>query len=164
MKRYRKLICLISMALATTSPGGAQHAEASFRPTIPETWIDEEMASLEVPLANPAGSPKHVSADYYYRIPVRTIYRPYTWYAPGQEPAGYLESLKPREPEILLGVDSNGRKHTPPLNTKEDWIRAGQIVFEAPLGFAPFPDVTGNRMLFEKGRPPVSHGAIPFIP
>jgi hypothetical protein len=34
-----------------------------FHRTIPKTWDDEEMASLEVPLANPVGSPKHVSAD-----------------------------------------------------------------------------------------------------
>jgi hypothetical protein len=30
---------------------------------------------LEIPLADPVGSPKHVSADYYYRIPVAPIYK-----------------------------------------------------------------------------------------
>jgi hypothetical protein len=38
---------------------------------------DQAMATLEVPLADPIGSPKHVSADYYYRIPVRPIYKQY---------------------------------------------------------------------------------------
>jgi hypothetical protein len=49
----------------------------AFSPTIPKTWDDQAMATLEVPLANPIGSPKHVAADYYYRIPVRPIYRSY---------------------------------------------------------------------------------------
>jgi hypothetical protein len=31
------------------------------------------IAELELPLADPVGSPKRVSADYYYRIPVRPI-------------------------------------------------------------------------------------------
>jgi hypothetical protein len=56
-------------------------------PAIPKTWDDAEMPALEVPLANPIGSPKHVSADYYYRIPVRPIYKSYPVYAPGHEPA-----------------------------------------------------------------------------
>ena len=46
-----------------------------FKPDIPRTWEDGAIASLEVPLANPIGSPKHVSADYYYQIPVRPIYK-----------------------------------------------------------------------------------------
>jgi hypothetical protein len=45
--------------------------------TIPKTWDDAAMADLEVPLANPIGSPKQISADYYYRIPVRPIYKQY---------------------------------------------------------------------------------------
>ena len=52
------------------------------------------MATLEVPLADPVGSPKQVSADYYYRIPVRPIYKEYPIYAPGHEPPGYLDWLK----------------------------------------------------------------------
>ena len=37
---------------------------------IPKTWDDAAMATLELPLAYPAGSPKHVSSESYYRIPV----------------------------------------------------------------------------------------------
>jgi hypothetical protein len=48
---------------------------AQGRPTIPRTWDDQEIARHEVPLADPTGSPKHVSSDYYYRIPVRPIYK-----------------------------------------------------------------------------------------
>jgi hypothetical protein len=96
----------------------AQEPNAAFHPTIPKTWVDVEIASLELPLANPVGSPKHVSADYYYKIPVRPIYKQYRVYAPGQGPAGYIEWLRQQEPEIVWGEDKDGRKHAPPLKTK----------------------------------------------
>jgi hypothetical protein len=81
-----------------------------------------------VPLADSIGSPKHVSADYYYRIPVRPIYKSYPVYAPGQEPSGYMDWLKQQEPVILW--DDNA--HRPALKTKADWIKAGEIAFDAP--------------------------------
>jgi hypothetical protein len=92
----------------------AVDASSAFSPAIPKTWDDAAMATLEVPLADPVGSPKHVSADYYYRIPVRPIYRSYPVYAPGHEPPGYVEWLKQQGPEIIWGEDKNGHKHVPP--------------------------------------------------
>ena len=92
---------------------GAMQA-ADFAPHIPKTWDDAEMANHEVPLAYPAGSPKHVSADYYYRIPVRSIYKSYKVYAPGREPAGYIEWLKHQEALIIW--DDKG--HAPPLKRR----------------------------------------------
>ena len=79
-------------------------AEPEFRmpkPAIPKTWEDGEIASLELPLAEPGFSPKHVSADYYYRIPVRPIFKSYPIYHPNQEPPGYFEKLRREEPEVL---------------------------------------------------------------
>src|SRR5689334_24697098 len=67
------------------------------KPSIPKTWNDAEMTELEVPLANPIGSPKHVSAEYYYKIPVRPIFKTYPIYAPGHEPPGYMERLRSEE-------------------------------------------------------------------
>ncbi len=58
----------------------------------PKTWDDAALASLEVPLANPAASPKHVSAAYC---------------------------------------------HAPPLATQADCIKAGEMVFDASVGFDP---------------------------
>ena len=77
-------------------------APAAFNPVVPKTWDDAAIAALEVPLADPIGSPKHVSSAYYYKIPVRQIYKQYPVYAPGREPAGYMEWLKKQEPVILL--------------------------------------------------------------
>ena len=65
---------------------GSATAEKSggYSPAIPKTWEDQAMAAFEVPLANPASPRRHVTADYYYRIPVRPIYKSYPVYAPGK--------------------------------------------------------------------------------
>lgn len=111
----------------------AQKAKPNWKPDIPKTWVDTEMAELEVPLADAASSPKHVSADYYYHMPVRQIYKSYPVYAPGKEPPGYLDWLKRQEPEIVFDAAK--------LKTEADWIKAGEVVFDAPLGPDP---VTAN--------------------
>ena len=97
---------------------------------IPRTWDQAALESLEVPLPNPAFSPRAVPVDYYYRIPVRPIYRGHPVYAPGREPAGYLASLQQREPELLWD-DAAGVR--PRLDTEADWIKAGEIVFDAAI-------------------------------
>jgi mono/diheme cytochrome c family protein len=98
---------------------------------VPKMWDDAAMATMEVPLAEASASPKFPPADYYYRIPVRPIYKSYPAYAPGHEPAGYLDWLKQQEPVIIW--DDVG--HAPPLKTEADWIKAGEIVFDAPILF-----------------------------
>src|SRR5262249_53527712 len=65
-------------------------------PQVPMAWDEKELADLEVPLARADFTVKHVSAAYYYGLPVRDIYQSYPIYDPrsGAEPKGYLESLK----------------------------------------------------------------------
>jgi hypothetical protein len=122
------------------------------------------MATLEVPLANPIGSPKHVSADYYYRIPVRPIYKSYPIYAPGHEPPGYMEWLKQQEPVLIW--DDIG--HIPTLQTEADWIKAGELVFNAPIAYHESDGVTAladvrNPDWYRRVRPPVdANGRMPF--
>jgi hypothetical protein len=111
------------------SAGARDQANPTFKSVIPKTWDDAAMATLEVPLADPIGSPKHVSADYYYRIPVRPIYKQYPVYAPGHEPLGYMDWLKQQEPVIVW--DDAG--HRPALRTEADWVKAGEIVFDAAI-------------------------------
>ena len=83
------------------------------------------MADVELPLADPMATPKHITADYYYRIPVRPIYKSYPVYALGREPQGYQEWLNQQEPQTVFDPSE--------LKTEEDWIRAGEIVFDAPI-------------------------------
>ncbi|MBL8187344.1 MAG: hypothetical protein JNK38_05025, partial [Acidobacteria bacterium] len=124
-----KFYCLAFLLLGGFALFGhqshAQKPQQTWRPNIPRTWVDAEMAAVEVPLADPTGSPKHISAEYYYQIPVRNIYKTYPIYAPGKEPPGYLEWLKQQEPQIIFDASK--------LKTEADWIKAGELVFDAPI-------------------------------
>ena len=129
--RFSALCALLAALCApvVNHGSGAQTSPGGFHPSVPRMWEDQAMATVEVPLANPIGSPKHVSADYYYRIPVRPIYKQYLVYAPGHEPPGYMDWLKQQEPQIVW----NDKGRTPPLKTEADWIKAGKIVFDSPI-------------------------------
>jgi hypothetical protein len=71
-------------------------AQASLPAQIPKVWDEDALRTLEIPLAIPDRSPVHIRADYYYRVPVRPVYRSYPIYPSGGEPAGYLDWLKAR--------------------------------------------------------------------
>ncbi len=76
----------------------------------------------------------------------------------GREPAGYKEWLKTREPEIAFDASK--------LKTREDWIAAGDLVFNAPTSFGPVffsaADVQDPRMFEKMGMPVGKDGVIPF--
>lgn len=145
-----RLYAAACAALAFTALAIAQ----SFRPEIPKVWDDEEVHKFEVPLAQRDRSPRHMSSAEYYALKVRPIYRTYPMYAPGREPAGYIESLKQKEPEIVFDPAK--------LKTKADWIAAGKLVFESePLMF-PLPE---KGPFFPSPLPPDKDGILPpFIP
>lgn len=119
---------------------GSQNS-GKWAPLIPKTWDDSAVSSLDLPLPDVAASPKHVSSDYYYRIPVRPVYKTYPIYRPDREPRDYLKMLKTKEPEILFDAAK--------LQTEQDWIRAGELVFEAPIEF-----VSSSDVLFSEVRDP----------
>ena len=145
---------------------GMAQEKAGDKVVVPKTWDDEAMASVEIPLAYPAGSPKHVPADYYYRIPVRPIYKQYPVYAPGREPKGYWEWLQKQQPVVLW----DDAKTHPQLRTPEDWIKAGEIAFEAPIaigidppGAVSLSDVRSSKWVEEGGVPLTKDGVVPFV-
>ena len=96
-------------------------------PVIPKTWDTQAIESFELPLADPKLSTKLISSAYYYSIPVRPIYKSYPIYRPDREPPGYMDELKRKEPEIVF--DSSK------LKSDADWIKAGELVFDAPIEF-----------------------------
>jgi hypothetical protein len=104
-------------------------AANAFIPDIPKTWTDAAVAALEVPLANPKYSAVHISEKEYYAMPVRTVYRSYPVYHPRHEPPGYMDWLKRQEPEIGFNASR--------LRSREDWIKAGELVFNAAVSFGP---------------------------
>jgi hypothetical protein len=121
MDRRLVVVSLLAYGLALTLR--AQEAG----PAIPRTWDEQAIAALEVPLANAAFSPRQITSDYYYRMPVRPIYKTYPVYPPGAEPEGYIDWLRTQEPEVVFDAAA--------LRTEEDWIRAGELVFDAPVTF-----------------------------
>src|SRR4051794_28205775 len=96
---------------------------------VPRVWTQSAIDTLELPLVNAENSPVHVSEDSYYQIPERVLYKAYPVYHPAHEPAGYMDWLKSREPQVAF----DGSR----LNTKEELIEAGEVVFNAPTAFGP---------------------------
>jgi hypothetical protein len=159
------MVCLETIAIRSAS-GQTPHTTKPAKPTIPLTWDDSAISALEVPLAHPIGSPKHISADYYYRIPVRPIYKQYPVYAPGREPAGYIDWLKKQNP-IVLWDDANRK---PKLETEADWVKAGEDVFSAPLftdasdqAFIAISDIKTIAWYQKSGIPISKDGVLPFV-
>jgi len=129
---------------------------------IPKTWDDAAIESLEVPLAVKEYSPVPVRSDFYNAIPVRPIYKSYPAYAPGKEPAGYLDFLRQQEPSIAFDPDR--------LQTIEDWTRAGEMVFDAPifydtdgLGTVNLDNLRDTSWYRETGTPVAGDGTVPFV-
>ncbi len=126
-----RMIGFAMVALACSS------SAQEFHPDIPKVWDDNATKDFEVPLAQRDRSPRYMSAEEYYKLKVRPIYRTYPIYLQGQEPPGYLDSLKEKEPEIVFDPAK--------LHTKEDWIKAGKLVFEADVTYDPAPPAPGGR-------------------
>jgi hypothetical protein len=150
------LVFSVLIIFAVINAGQAQKSENNFSPVIPKTWEDAAVRALELPLVKPAYSPVHVSSDYYYyRMPVRPIYKSYPIYARGKEPAGYLEWLRQQEPEIVFDATK--------VKTEADWIRAGELVFDAPIGYrAARATATEPEFDDDIKMPITKHETIPF--
>jgi mono/diheme cytochrome c family protein len=126
----------------------------TFSPLIPRAWDARETNSFELPLAQPDRSPRYPSEKEYYSYEVRPIYRTYPIYAPDREPSGYWESLQQREPEIVFDAAA--------LKTKQDWIRAGELVFESPILYvAPANRARYMEMFRAVPYPTTAEGIIP---
>ena len=150
--------CALACLSIASGPGG-QDASRSWSPTIPRTWDDDALRSTELPLARPEVSPAHISSDYYYRMPVRPVYKSYPVYRPDREPPGYFERLAQQEPQIVFDEQT--------LTTEQTWIDAGRIVFAAPIEFDSSGQLfSGVRDLrwYERNRVPVAKdGVLPFM-
>jgi hypothetical protein len=131
---------------------------APYRPQIPKTWVQAELEAMDVPVSQPAYSQKAVSPDYYYRIPVTPIYKSYPVYAPGRAPVGYMEKLKRLPPQLAFDPVR--------LKTKEDWIRAGEIVFDAPAAYnaeVNMDEVASPAWYSATGVPIAKDGTVPWV-
>ena len=129
-----------------------------FAADIPRTWEKSAVDTLELPLAKREFSPLHIDEAAYYGIPERVIYKSYPVYAPGREPAGYAEWLKSLEPEVAFDASR--------LGSPDQWVAAGQIVFNAPTSFHPVffsaEELRDPGFFKRSGMPVAKDGTIPF--
>jgi hypothetical protein len=140
----------------------AQKSSVVFSPRIPKTWDDESVRSWSLALAGLGQPPTYISADYYYRMPERTLYRNYTVYAPGKEPPGYLDWLRQQEPEVAFDPAK--------LKTEADWINAGEAVFNATHLLPPnrqpsdtIEDLRDPAYIKAVGLPVAADGTLPHL-
>jgi hypothetical protein len=163
MRNCKVAVSSVSLALTALTTAlvnlSAQDNGPNLSPAIPRTWDDRAIATLELPLAHPSASAIPVPAEYYYRMPVRPIYKTYPVYHPDKEPPGYFEHLKGLEPEALSFDVS---KSTSP----DEWVRLGEVVFDSPTDY----DVSGSPAQFRDatyystlGIPVARNGTVPFV-
>jgi hypothetical protein len=143
---------------AVLSAGVVTVLSAQSGAAIPAFWDGDMLHDYELPLASPANSPTHVSRDYYYALPERTLYKSYPIYHPGREPAGYLETLRSTAPARVFDAAA--------LRSEADWIAAGRLVFEMPIDYGgPIVtvDMVRDPQWYARHRMPITKdGVVPF--
>jgi hypothetical protein len=166
-----RAIWFLSALLVLVNTAIAQDARKASFP-LPRTWDEQAITSLDLPRANSTLKVTHVSADYYYSLPVRKFYKSYRVYHPSKEPKpdgkDYLAWLKEQPPQEILHDFST-------LMSQADWAKhgpaLGKEVFEAPIadetnpfmGIGRIEDVRHAAWYEKTGVPYADDGVVPFF-
>ncbi len=125
---------------------------------IPKTWDVKGIEDSHLPPPDSSFRLSYAPESYYESLPEHVIYKTYPVYAKGQEPPGYLDSLKTLEPEIVFDLNK--------IRNQEDWIRAGEHVFFWPAAISgpdsPFGSHLDSAYLADSGDPITKEGIYPF--
>lgn len=151
------MILLFAGLMISCSSNTEQTAVSNaFVPDIPRTWDSTALAGFDLPLATARATPKQVSSSYYYQLPERVIYKSYPIYAPGREPKDYWAWLQKQEPRQAFDPAK--------LKTEADWIKAGELVFDASIDTAVFSlqEVRSNAFYVQNRMPISAAGNMPF--
>jgi len=154
MPRLFLVILSLAALVLIFSFGITRHYE------IPKVWDVERIHSMHLPFPDTSVHINPVSEEYYYQLPERVAYKSYPFYMPGKEPKGYFDWLRQQQPEIIFNADN--------IKTEEDWIKAGEIVYDLPELYEPI-DSTYLAELPELAKhwskfiPVTKDGAIPFL-
>lgn len=130
-------------------------------PDIPKVWDVAELKSMHIPYANTTAELGFITEEEYNSLPERVCYKRYPFYMPGNEPAGYYDSLSKLDPVVIFQPET--------LRTEEDWIKAGELIYDMPMNY--FPLASSQLALLpvfaEKWKAAGIHGdnksIIPFI-
>jgi cytochrome c553 len=90
---------------------------------IPKAWNEDALRAMTVPRVGLNAPVKYAPADWYYRIPERTIYRVFPVYAPDKEPKNYMNFVAAQAPEIAFDASK--------VSAEADWALAGETVFSS---------------------------------
>jgi len=99
---------------------------------IPRTW---DLAAIEKFHLHPPDTNVQVTyapASFYDSLPEHVIYKTYPVYYREFERPGYIDSLRQLKPEITFNPAD--------LHTEQDWIKAGELVFNWPAAYNSFND------------------------
>lgn len=114
---------------------------------VPVTWDMDAIKRFHLPPPDTTVNVMYVPKSYYDSLPEHVIYKTYPVYYREFEKPGYLDSLRSLEPEIAFDPAK--------LKTPEDWINAGELVFNWPVAYTPIKDKESRAVAAE------STGSIP---
>ena len=130
---------------------------------IPKLWDMKKLKSAHLPLVDKSIEIHPMAEDVYNKISERVAYKTYPLYMPGREPKGYYDWLLKQDPEIVFDASK--------LKTEEDWIKAGEIIYDMPQNFDRFMDSVVNMeevqgiasFLTAMHVPVAKDGSVPFF-
>jgi hypothetical protein len=88
----------------------------------PKIWDDKALKDWATPIGALGVRPGHFTAAEYYAVPADN-FKTYRVYHPDKEPPGYWEWLQKQKPLPLVNASV--------LRTRQDWISAGEMAFQA---------------------------------
>lgn len=130
VKKTTIVICLITGIIALSG-----FAVNCFE-EIPKLWEDEKVKTVHLPLADKTVELKPISEELFYKLKEKVAYKTYPLYMPGREPEGYYEWLLKQEPVLIFDAAK--------LKTEEDWIKAGEMMYEMPEAYSVMLDSSLN--------------------
>jgi hypothetical protein len=147
-----KIIVLLGIALLFP-------VVALIRPSngIPKTWDLVAIKKFHLPPPDSTVKISYAPEAYYNSLPEHVIYKTFPVLAREFENPGYLDSLRTLEPEIAFDTST--------LKTEEDWIKAGELVFNWPVAYTPYGGKSGRlgKDDFKNGNGRItSNGVYPF--
>lgn len=112
---------------------------------IPKTWDIDEIKRFHLPPPDSLVKVEYAPEEYYSELPEHVIFKTFPLYLREFERSGYLDSLRQLEPEITFDLAK--------LKTQEDWIKAGELVFNWPAAFTPYNEKAPqlDSSLFQNG-------------
>lgn len=153
------LLVLLAAAIAVSGEAPAPAKPEPWQPEIPEVWDPEGLETLMVPFADAEVKLEFLPPEEYAKFKPRPLYKSYPVYALDREPPGYMEWLAQQEPAIVFDPSE--------LETREDWIRAGERVFDAPHSWDEakylLPDLRDPAWWEHVDPPLAADGSMPFF-